>query len=320
MREAAFIEANKHKWVEFENALQQKTQISPDALVDLYLEITDQLGYARTFYPKSPSTAYLNQLAAQAHYLLNRKPSRGKNSWWRFYQKDFPLMFYHHHGTLLLAFLVFFFFVFVGALSAATDVSFVRSILGDTYVNMTLENIAKGDPMAVYKSSGELNMFLGITINNIRVALTAFTMGILFGIGSLYVLMKNGVMLGAFQYFFHNEGVFWESFRTIWIHGTFEISVIIIAGCAGLVVGNSLLFPGTFTRLVSFKNGMIKGSKIMISTLPFFILAGFLEGFVTRRTQMPDFLALLIILSSMALVVFYYLIYPILLNRKINGK
>ena len=164
--------------------------------------------------------------------------------------------------------------------------------------------------MAVYKEQGELDMFLGITINNIRVALYAFILGILFSIGSLMVIMRNAIMLGSFQYFFFEQGIGWESVRTIWIHGTIEISVIIIAGCAGMVLGNSILFPGTYTRLASFKKGVKNGLKIVVSTVPFFIIAGFLEGFVTRHTEMPDALAIVIITSSLALIVFYYVIYP----------
>ena len=146
----------------------------------------------------------------------------------------------------------------------------------------------------------------------------AFAFGIMLGIGTLMVMLQNGIMLGSFQYFFYEKGLLWESVRTIWIHGTIEISVIIIAGCAGLVMANGMLFPGTFTRLESFKRGVKNGLKIMVSTIPFFVIAGFLEGFVTRHTEMPDWLAILIILGSLVLILFYYVIYPYQLNRKIK--
>ncbi len=128
--------------------------------------------------------------------------------------------------------------------------------------------------------------------------------------------MQNAIMLGSFQYFFYEKGLLWESVRTIWIHGTIEISVIIVAACAGLVVGKGILFPGTYSRLTSFVKGVKAGLKIVISTVPFFILAGFLEGFVTRHTQMPDWLAILIITASLALILFYYVFYPISLHRQ----
>src|SRR5690606_15743433 len=207
--------------------------------------------------------------------------------------------------------LVFGLFVLMGAYSAETDTSFVRSILGDKYVNQTLSNIESGDPMAVYKKMNQVDMFLGITVNNIRVAIMAFVAGIFLGVGTLLVLMYNGVMLGSFQYFFHEQGLLWESARTIWIHGTIEISVIVIAGCAGLVLGNGILFPGTFSRFYSFRRGMKDGLKILLSTIPFFVIAGFLESFVTRLTEMPDFLSVIIIASSLALIVFYYVYLPI---------
>jgi uncharacterized membrane protein SpoIIM required for sporulation len=170
--------------------------------------------------------------------------------------------------------------------------------------------------MAVYKEMGAIDMFLGITINNIRVSLMAFIFGMFLSMGTLFILMRNAIMLGSFQYFFYEHGLLWESARTIWIHGTIEISVIIIAGTAGLVLGNGILFPGTYTRLQSFMRAAKGGVKILLSTIPFFIIAGFLEGFVTRHTEMPDWFAILIIGGSFYLVLYYYVIYPIKLKRK----
>lgn len=315
MREAAFVKQNKDKWLTFENVLSNKTRINPDELSSLYIEITDHLSYAKTFYPNSNTETYLNSLASQAHQRIYKTKKEPKNRIISFFKTEFPSMFYQHQRELLIAFLVFALFVIVGAFSAASEGDFVRSFLGDGYVNMTLENIEKGDPMAVYKEQGEFNMFLGITLNNIKVALLAFGYGILLGIGSLFIMLQNGIMLGSFQYFFYEHGLLWESARTIWIHGTIEISVIIIAGCAGLVLGNGMLFPGTYSRLESFKRGVKNGLKILMSTIPFFIIAGFLEGFVTRHTEMPDWLAIFIITSSLALVVYYYVIYPRKLYR-----
>ncbi|KAA1244275.1 stage II sporulation protein M [Aquimarina sp. RZ0] len=316
MREAAFVKQNKDKWLKFESVLVNNAQITPDELSSLYVEITDHLSYASTFYPKSQTFNYLNGLASNAHQKIYKTKKEKKNRFYSFWVKEFPLEFYAYQKELLIVFLISVLFTAVGVYSSATDGAFVRSILGDGYVNMTLENIANEDPMAVYKKMGETNMFLGITINNIRVALNCFILGIMLGIGTVYMLMQNFIMLGSFQYFFYEKGLLWESARTIWIHGTIEISVIIIAGCAGLVVGNSILFPKTYTRLTSFINGVKAGLKIVISTIPFFIIAGFLEGFVTRHTEMPDWLAIFIITLSLGLILFYYVIYPRQLYKK----
>lgn len=320
MREAAFVRQNKDKWVKYESLLQNNARLSPDEVSDIYIELSDDLSYSKTYYPKSNTTRYLNGLASTAHQKIYRSKKESGNRFVTFFTREFPSEFYKYQKQLLLSFLFFSLFCLIGAYSSATDAAFVRSIMGDAYVNMTLENIANNDPMAVYKQATETDMFLGITINNIKVSLMAFSFGILAGLGTVLLLMQNAVMLGSFQYFFYDHGLLWESARTIWIHGTIEISVIIVAGCAGLVVGKSILFPGTYTRLKSFTMGVKNGLKIVVSTIPFFIIAGFLEGFVTRITSMPDWLAVIIILASLSLILFYYVYYPIYLNKKSKNE
>jgi uncharacterized membrane protein SpoIIM required for sporulation len=123
-------------------------------------------------------------------------------------------------------------------------------------------------------------------------------------------------MLGAFQYFFYQKGLLLTSFLTIWIHGTLEISAIIIAGAGGLVMGNSILFPGTYPRLTSFKNGAKKGIKVIVGLIPVFIVAGFLESFITRLTEMHWIIKVLIISSSAAFIIYYFIIYPIKIHKR----
>ena len=198
----------------------------------------------------------------------------------------------------------------------AADPDFVRLIMGNSYVDMTLDNIANGEPMAVYNSSSEVPMFLGITLNNIMVSFNCFAMGILTSFGTGYMLFSNGVMLGAFQTFFYQHGLLWDSMLAIWLHGTLEIWAIIVAGAAGLALGNGWLFPGTYSRLESFKRGAKRGLKIVVGTVPVFIVAGFIEGFLTRHTQLPDMLRLGLILTSLTFILFYYIYLP---NRKRHG-
>jgi len=312
----SFIKQKEKTWTKFEEYLNSKSHVDSEILADLYIEILDDLSYAMTYYSKSDIIPYLNGLANKAHREIYRNKKESSNKLIGFYKKDFPLMFYQYQKYLLISFLVFILFTVIGWYSLTQDSNFVRLILGDQYVNMTLENIDSGDPMAVYKTGNSANMFLGITLNNIMVAIKAFVLGIIFIIGTLYLMMVNGVMLGSFLGFFNEYGLLWESFRTIWIHGTIEISVIIVAGAAGILLGTGLIFPGTYTRLDSLKRAAKNGIKILISTIPFFIVAGFLEGFVTRHTEMPDYLAILIILSSLFVIIFYYVLYPIFLHRK----
>jgi uncharacterized membrane protein SpoIIM required for sporulation len=304
MREASFVKQNKEKWIGFENALENNVKINPDDLASYYIQLTNDLSYAQTYYPESKTLLYLNSLASQAHQKIYITKKESKNKIISFWRDEFPLFFYQYHKTLLYAFLIFMSAVMIGAVSTLNDDSFVRLILGDSYVNMTIENIEKGEPMAVYKGGSHIGSFLGITINNIRVAIIAFALGVFFSAGTVYVLFSNGIMLGAFITFFYNYGIL-EKTSTIWLHGTIEISVIVIAGCAGLVMGNSFLFPKTYSRRVAFMKGAKDGLKIVVSTIPFFIIAGFIEGFITRYgEQMPSFLAYGIIFMSLFILFF----------------
>ncbi len=316
MREAAFVRQNKEKWIVFEKAISQSLKISPDQLADSYIQLTNDLAYAQTYYPDSKTLLYLNSLASQAHQKIYKNKKEHKNRIISFWQTEFPLFFYHYHKTLSYSFLLFIIACAIGSISALHDTSFVRLILGDAYVNETVNNIEKGDPTAIYKSGSMIGSFLGITINNIRVAFLAYAFGVITSVGTGYILFSNGIMLGAFMTFFYTKGVLFEATKSVWLHGTIEISVIIIAGCAGLVMGNSILFPGTYSRRVSFMKGAKDGLKIVVSTIPFFIIAGFIEGFITRYSNMPLWLAMSIIFGSLILIIFYYIIYPISLNKK----
>ncbi len=316
MREVVFIKKNKEKWQEYEKILQQGNAVKNSEITSIYLDITDDLAYANTYYPHSKTTEYLHQLAGIAHRKIYKTKKESANSIKRFYLDSFPRMFYPYRKYLIYAWIFFILFAIIGAFSAAKDGEYVRLIMGDNYVDMTIENIKKGDPMAVYKSGGETASFLAITINNIKVALNSFIYGLLLGIGTLYMLIRNAVMLGSFQYFFYKYGVFWESVRTIWIHGTIEIFSIVVAITAGWVLASGILIPGTYTRKESFIRRAKDGTKIMLSTIPFFIIAGFFEGFVTRHTEMPVILSILIILGSLLLMIYYYFILPEKLTKK----
>lgn len=318
MREITFLKKNSDRWKEVEAFLASKAGINPDKLADLFIELTDDLSYSRTFYPESKTTQYLNLLTAKVHQSIYKSKKERKERFLRFWKYETPLLFYKHRMKILISFSIFFLAMLIGVVSSAGDSGFVRLIMGDAYVNMTLENIDKGDPLAVYKQMNGVDMFLGITFNNIRVSFIAFIFGLLLSFGTAWVLLSNGIMLGAFQYFFHIHDLLFESILVIWIHGTLEISAIIISGAAGLVLGSSILFPQTFSRSQSFMIGAKEGLKMVVSLVPVFITAGFLESFVTRHTGMPVFLSLTIILSSLAFVVWYFLIYPNKLYKTIE--
>lgn len=315
MKEITFLNQNADKWEKFESLITSKGDSDPDLMADLFVQLTDDLSFSKTNYPKSKTTSYLNALASRVHQEIYKNKKEKSGRIFHFWKFELPFIFKNSHKQLFYSFLIFSIAMLIGIVSSAFDDTFVRLILGDSYVNMTLENIDKGDPMAVYKSMNQIDMFFGITINNIRVAFICFVLGILFSFGTGVMLLYNGIMLGAFQYFFYAKGLLLQSVLVIWIHGTLEISAIIIAGCAGLVMGNSILFPGTYSRSASFIRCAKQGVKIVIGLIPVFILAGFLESFVTRYSQMPMWLSLSIIGSSLLFILGYFIIYPLYLNK-----
>ena len=309
MRETSFIKQNQDKWADFEQALNGSTK-DPEQLSDLFIQVTDDLSYSRTFYPNGSVRGYLNGLAQRIFFRVFKNRRSHRSRLFTFWQEELPLLMYHNRNMLLASFLIFAGCMLIGALSCAMDVYFARVILGDNYVDMTLQNIEKGDPMAVYKDEFMFSSWVGIAGNNLFVAFLTFVSGALFMVGTVGVLLRNGIMVGVFQYFFIERGLFQESFLTIWIHGTLEISAIVIAGAAGLILGKGLVFPNTFTRLQAFQISARQGIKIMIGIAPIIVLAAFFEAYLTRLTETPDIIRSFFILLCLIFVLGYYVWYP----------
>jgi uncharacterized membrane protein SpoIIM required for sporulation len=312
VREGQFIQQNIEKW----KIYQYEPTTDPDEMAERFTELVNDLGYAKTFYPQSKVTLYLNKLASGIYLGIYKNKKEESSRIVRFWKTELPLIIRKNHRELFYSFIIFLFFAVMAAFSAANDQQFVRGVLGSGYVEMTEQNIAKGDPFGVYKDQDSLTMFLWIAVHNVQVSFMIFITGILACFGTIWLLFNNGVMLGAFQYYFFSKGLGLKSVLVIWIHGTLEISSIIIAGAAGIVLGKSLIFPGTYKRIPSLKRGARDGIKMMIGLVPVFVTAAFLEGFVTRYSHMPVWLSLFILITSAGFIIWYFIIYPIRLDEK----
>jgi len=313
MREAVFRRLNQERWRRYEAAA---PTADPDELAARFVALTDDLAYAQTFYPQSDTTVYLNQLASRQHQAIYKNKTEDGNRFGQFWALELPLAVSRHRRELRWALLVFGLSVLVGALSAAYDDTFVRVVLGDAYVNQTLENIRNGDPMAVYKQGPEAPMFLQITFNNVRVALLCFALGITGGVGTTSMLFRNGLMLGAFQFFFFRQHVLLASLLAVWLHGTLEISSIVLAGGAGFILAKGLLFPGTFARRESLRLAARDSVKLALGTVPVLGVAGFIESYLTRHTEMPLAASLLLIGGSAAFIGWYFVWRPRQLRQR----
>ncbi|MGJ8743259.1 stage II sporulation protein M [Polaribacter sp.] len=317
MREVAFIKQNKEKWLEFEHINSNKKKNSPDDIANLHIKIMNDLVYAQTYYPKSKVTLYLNKLAKTSFDKVYHSKRRDKNVFLYFFFDKVPLLSYQYRKYIYLSFIIFFCFFFIGILSTFNDATFARQVLGNNYVNKTLENIESGDAMAIYKGGSNWGTFIGIYDNNQRVGLNMFLSGLFVGIGTVFYIVYNGIMVAVFQAFFYQNNSFFDSIKGIWIHGTYEIFGMIIEAAAGYIIGASILFPGTLKRIESFKIGVKNAFYIFISTIPFTIIAAFLEGYITRFSNiMPTIFCFAIIIFSLVSISYYYLVLPFYVAKK----
>jgi uncharacterized membrane protein SpoIIM required for sporulation len=322
MREAMFIKKNAGKWKEY----QHSPTDNPDETAERFITLIDDLSYAKTFYPKSKVTRWINGIAAGIYQSIYQNKKEKYSRIFQFWKFELPLLFKKYHNIFLFTTLTFLLFVAIGVYSSMHNEDFIRGILGDGYVDMTEENIAKGDPFGVYKDDNPFTMFVRIGFNNIKVAFLTFICGFTLGIFTLWLMWSNGIMLGCFQYMFFAKGLGIKSILVIWVHGTLEISAIVIAATAGFILANGILFPGTYSRLDSFRRGIKDAAKILICLIPIFIVAAFFESYVTHLMSqtfdkennpgLPVWASILILASSLSFIIWYFVILPIRLHKK----
>lgn len=310
MKEVVFVRYNIEKWTEASKLVKNLAAASPEKIADTYLDVSADLAFAQTHYPDSEIVPLLNGIALSLHnqiygYKLQRW-RRIVNFWWQ----EIPQEVYRHRKLVILSFVLMVLSALLGIISTIADPHFANDIMGDSYIDMTLKNIANGEPMGVYGSKTTHNMMLQITLNNISVSFLVFVTGILTCFFPALILVRNGVMLGTFMTFCQQHGVLSDCLMAMWLHGVFEITAIVIAGGAGLILGSGWLFPGSLPRGTSFRLAAKSGVKIIVGLIPFFVVAGFIESYITRHTHAPYGLRLALILGSLALVIFYFVYLP----------
>lgn len=309
MRESRFVEQNSAKWQSFEQELRSR-KTDPESLRRQLTEISEDLSVAQTFYPNRSVRVYLNGLAQQVYGRIYSNKRNLPASLRHFFGTEIPSIVYRGRRELLTAFLLLLLSVVIGMFSAGNEPGFIRAILGDAYVDQTLENIRKGNPMGVYQDGDSTGMFFRIAFNNLRVGLLLFLSGLLFSYGALLIMFSNGIMLGVFIYLFYSNNMAREFNYTVWMHGTVEILSLLIETLAGMLLGKGLVHPGTYSRSVAFSIWGRKGAMLFLATVPFIVFAAFVESFLTGQSAMPDALKLLLILCSLAFMLLYFVWLP----------
>jgi uncharacterized membrane protein SpoIIM required for sporulation len=324
MQETEFIKQNRHKWDEFEKQLMSADK-NPDRLSSLYIETTDDLSYAQTYYRFRSIRVYLNGVARQAYQAIYRNRPRMKGTFSKFWREELPSDLWHFRNQVYLSLAIFIVGLVIGVSSSIYYPQFAQIILGDGYVEMTEANIEKGDPMAVYKNENTTEMFFRIAGNNIRLAFLVFALGFAAGIGTVYIVFYNAIMVGTFIYFFIERGLFIESFLAIMLHGTLELSMIVMSGAAGLMIASGILFPGTYKRSDALMKSGRSAIRLMMVVFLFLLYAAAIETFLTRYTDIQEYengkvlinvMRFILILLSTAIVAGYFFFYPYYLRKR----
>ena len=167
MREVAFIKQNKEKWSSIEQVISGKVKKNPDDLSSIYINLVNDLSFAQTYYSKSKTTVYLNHLSAQLFQEIYKTKRTEKNRLTQFFKTEVPLLMYQYRRYLYYAFAFFILFTAIGFISAYYDKEFVNIILGEGYVNMTIENIKKDNAVGVYQQGSTWGMSTVIILSPI---------------------------------------------------------------------------------------------------------------------------------------------------------
>lgn len=287
MKIDAFVKGKRDVW----NRLERLVQAHPDLrkapeedvaeMIRLYRAVCADYAYARVHYPYDRVVVELTGLVGRAHKrIYGSKPFRWR-SVWDFFVRDFPDLVRQNRRFIALAATAFFLSAVLAFVGSLENPDLPRHVLGDVYVDATLDHINDNDPFAVYKQDSSPVMSSFIMTNNIKVTLVAFGLGIFLGLGSLYVMIHNGLTLGAFFFVFFKHGLLLESASTVMMHGVIELTCVFIAGGAGLMIGKAIVLPGHFTRADSLRQTARQAVQMVLGLIPLLVSAGLIEGFVT---------------------------------------
>lgn len=279
-----FIKKHRDQWRQLEQSIQQVSKggraKSPEQLnqfLSSYQKVSHHLSYCQTYYPKEEITTYLNELVGKAHAILYRDQVTSRQQIKAFFGQTFIRLLLEQWKFVVLAFILFTIGGLGGFLAIHNNPLNLYSVLPNEIAN----NI---DPSQLGKNTEHINspiMSTQIMTNNMQVALLAFASGITFGIGTIYLLIYNGIIIGALAAVFWQHDKFYDFWAFIVPHGIIELTAIFIAGGAGLLMGYRLLVPGPFSRIYQLKKQSLRSVQLLLGTLPLFVIAGIIEGYIT---------------------------------------
>ena len=245
----------------------------------LYRRVTSDLAVARRDFPQDRCVTYLNALASRAHATVYQTSPFKRGTFWEFLRFGFPQVFRENLYFIGAAFLMFT-TAFAGAYwSALKTPDFAEQLVPIDVVSHIKE---LGEGAWNSTAAENRNLFAAFVMtNNIRVAFLAFAGGIIFMIGSVYILVYNGFLIGAIAGLCHVNGVALALWAFVSPHGYIELTTIFIAGGAGMKLGYSLTAPSLYTRKQTLINAAKTAIRMLGGCVVLLIVAGIIEGFVS---------------------------------------
>jgi uncharacterized membrane protein SpoIIM required for sporulation len=250
----------------------------------LYRQSASDLSTVREDPTSTQLALYLNQLLGRAHNLIYMGRRANKRGIWTFYKDTFPEIFRETLPDTITAFALFLIAALAGVLLAATDPSFSRYLLGPSMMQSIEKHKMWTDSIVTVKPLASS----GIMTNNMSVAFATFAMGITAGVGTVWMMLLNGLMMGVVGFACWQGGMSLSLWSFVAAHGVLELPAIFIAGGAGLGIAKGLLFPGTLPRRESLARAGARSVRLLLGTIPMLLIAGIVEGFVSPTSIPPQ--------------------------------
>ena len=313
MQRNEFIKQRMNTWLGLQqsiDAIDGRDATRPDEATILnfiqhYRRTIADLSLVRSLFPRDPLISELGALLCKAILLIGRGPRSDAERIASFFRERYPAVLLRFSRFFLLSSLIFCCSTIFGFAVTRVNPFFANAIVGDEYVYMTADNIEKGHPFAVYQSKFKYAMSGFIMANNIKVAFSAFAFGIFYGVGTFLILIFNGLMLGSLSAVFFDCKLLFGFATTVLVHGTLELFAIMVAGAAGLRLGQSLFRPGMLSRKRALADFGVEAFIMTLAMVPIFVMAGALEGYVTPL-GLPAVSRVLIITGNMILLAAYF--------------
>ena len=253
--------------------------------VESYRGLARDLATARRLAPNSRTTAGLESLYAQLHALISRKPRGGAAELLDLLRIDIPAAAREFKERIAGMALLMTASAAAGGWLIATFPALISIFASEAMIEQVEQGHLWTDGIINITPSSILSV--GILANNIVVSVLAFCAGIFFGLGTFYLVALNGLMLGAVFAFVHQHGLAGALFRFIIAHGPVELSVICVAGAAGVALGESIIRPALATRRDSFQACAHRVAPLLLLCAVLLVGCGFIEGFVSPDARFP---------------------------------